>query len=103
MRKFELDGTVFQDEFGNLTSNAFEILNHTFSKKYGSCDLFREAVNLVSTNFEIIADNRSTRHQFPRKYVVEHFNRLTKVYYEVLEIRKKKDYEFKLNDIEHDF
>ena len=103
MRTFNLDGTVFQDEFGTLTSNAFEVLNHTLSKKYGSCDLSREAVNLVSTNFEIMADNRSNHHQFNRKYVIEHFNRVTKLYYDLLEIRKKKDYELKLNDIDNDF
>ena len=33
MRKFKnLDGAVFQNERGLLTSNAFEVLNHTLSK-----------------------------------------------------------------------
>ena len=104
MRKFILDGTVFQDEFGTLTPNAFEVLNHTFSNKYGSCQLFRDAVNLVYLNFEIIADNRQNKnYRFNSKFVVEHFEKLTKSYYEILELRKKKDYELKLNDIDNDF
>ena len=30
MRKFKLDGTVFQDEYGKLSPNAFDVLNNTF-------------------------------------------------------------------------
>lgn len=97
MRKFKLDGTVFQDEFGTLSSNAFEVLNNTLSIKYGRCKLFRDAVDLVSKNFEIVADNKSKNHLhlYNCKYVIEHFNKVTKIYYDILEIRKKKDYELK--------
>lgn len=93
MRKFNLDGTVFQDAFGTLTSNAFEILNNTLSIKYGRCKLFRDALDLVSKNFEIVADNKSKNPLYNCKYVIEHFNKVTKIYYDILEIRKKKDYE----------
>lgn len=104
MRKFNLDGIVFQDEYGTLSANAFEILNHTLSIKYGRCKLFRDAVDLVSKNFDIVADNKSKNHyQYNRKYVIEHFSKLTKIYYDILEIRKKRDYEFKLNKINNDF
>ena len=94
MRKFKnLDGSVFQDEIGTLTSNAFEVLNHTLSKEYGRLKLFSDAVNLVSKNFEIIEDNRRKSHySYKREWVIEHFNEVTKMYYELLEWRKKIDY-----------
>ena len=63
MRKFKnLEGSVFEDEFGTLTPNAFEVLNHTLSPKYGRLKLFKDAVSLVSKNFEIIEDNRRYSH-----------------------------------------
>lgn len=104
MRKFKLDGTVFQDECGTLSSNAFEVLNHTLSKEYGRCKLFADAVHLVSENFEIVADNHKKKdYCYNRKYVIEHFNKVTKTYYELVEIRKKIDYKNKLNKIKTDF
>lgn len=105
MRKFKnIDGSVFQDEYGTLTPNAFEVLNFTFSQKYGRLKLFREAVNLVGKNFEIIEDNRKKNHySYKREWVIEHFNKVTKMYYELLEWRKKKDYTIKLSNIENDF
>lgn len=104
MRKFKnLDGSVFQDEYGRLTPNAFEVLNHTLSKEYGRLKLFSEAVHLVSKNFEIIGDNRSKIHYYKRKFVIEHFNQVTKMYYELLEWRKKIDYKNKLKNINKDF
>lgn len=104
MRKFKLDGMVFQNEFGLLTSNAFEVLNHTFGEKYGRCKLFREAISLVNHNFAIIGDNNRKNHYgYNRKYVIEHFNKVTKMYYELVEIRKKIDYKKKLNNIKKDF
>ena len=100
MRKFKLDGTVFQDEIGTLTANGFEVLNHTLSPEYGRCKLFSDAVNLVSKNFEIIEDNRRKGHyEFTREDVIEHFKEVTKVYYELVEIRKKKNYKRKLQNI----
>ena len=105
MRKFKnLDCSVFEDEYGTLTSNAFEVLNHTFSQKYGRLKLFRDAVNLVSKNFDIINDNRkSNKHSYNREFVIEHFNEVIKMYYELLEQRKKIDYKNKLNNIKEDF
>lgn len=104
MRKFKLDGTVFKDEYGTLTSNAFEILNHTFSTEYGRCKLFREAVDLVSENFEIVADNGNMNdYNYNLEYVIEHFNKVTKVYYELVKIRKEIDYKRKLKNINKDF
>lgn len=104
MRKFKLDGTVFEDEIGTLTSNAFEVLNNTLSKEYGRCKLSKDAVDLVSKNFDIIEDNRKKRHyEFTRADVAEHFKEVTKVYYELVEIRKKKDYKRKLKNINKDF
>lgn len=104
MRKFELDGTVFEDEIGTLTSNAFEVLNHTLSKEYGRCKLFSDAVGLVSKNFDIVADNHKKGHyEFTRADVAEHFNKVTKMYYELVEIRKKIDYKRKLKNINNDF
>jgi hypothetical protein len=105
MRKFKnLDGAVFQNERGLLTSNAFEVLNHTFSKKYGRCKLFKEAVSLVSENFAIIEDNNRKNHYgYNREYVIEHFNKMTKMYYELLKRRKKIDYKEKLDNINKDF
>lgn len=104
MRKFKLDGTVFQDEFGTLTSNGFEVLNHTLSPEYGRCKLFSDAVNLVSKNFEIVEDNsRKSHYRYNREDVIEHFNKVTKMYYELVEIRKKKDYKRKLKNINNDF
>ena len=104
MRKFKLDGTVFEDEIGTLTSNAFEVLNHTLSKEYGRCKLFADAVHLVSENYEIVADNHKKNHySYNRKYVIEHFNKVIKTYYELVEIRKKKDYKRKLKNINKDF
>lgn len=105
MRRFKnLDGSVFEDEFGTLTSNAFEVLNHTLSPEYGRLKLFGEAVNLVSKNFEIIEDNRRKSHySYKREWVIEHFNEVTKMYYELLEWRKKIDYKNKLKNIKNDF
>jgi hypothetical protein len=105
MRKFKnLDGAIFQNEFGLLTSNAFEVLNHTFSEKYGRCKLFKEAVDLVFKNFDIVEDNkRSGKYGYNREYVIEHFNKMTKMYYELVKIRKKKDYKKKFDDIKNDF
>lgn len=104
MRKFKLDGMVFQNEYGLLTSNAFEVLNHTFSKKYGRCKLFKEAVSLVSENFAIIEDNqRKGKYGYNREYVIEHFNKITKMYYELLKRRKKIDYKEKIDNIKNDF
>lgn len=105
MRKFKkLDGTVFRDEIGTLTSNAFEVLNHTLSPEYGRCKLFGDAVHLVSENFEIVSDNHKNNHyRYNRDYVIEHFNKVTKMYYELLEIRKKIDYKNKLKNIKKDF
>jgi hypothetical protein len=105
MRKFKnIDGSVFQDEYGTLTSNAFEVLNFTFSKKYGKLKSFGEAVSLVSKNFEIIEDNRRKSHySYKREWVIEHFNEVTKMYYELLEWRKKIDYKNKLKNIKNDF
>lgn len=104
MRKFKLDGTVFQDEFGTLTSNAFEVLNHTLSPEYGRCKLFSDAVNLVSKNFEIVEDNsRKNHYSYKRELVIEHFKEVTKVYYELVEMRKKIDYKRKLKNINKDF
>lgn len=103
MRKFKnLDGSVFQDEYGTLTSNAFEVLNNTLGK-YGRCKLFKEAVDLVSKNFEIIEDNRKDYHYINRECVIEHFNKVTKMYYELVVIIKKIDYKRKLSDINNDF
>ena len=105
MRKFKnLEGSVFEDEFGTLTPNAFEVLNHTFSPKYGRLKLFRDAVYLVNKNFEIIEDNRRKSHySYKRECVIEHFNEVTKMYYEILEQRKKIDYKNKLKNINNDF
>ena len=105
MRKFKnLDCSVFEDEIGTLTPNAFEVLNHTLSPKYGRLKLFRDAVTLVSKNFDIINDNRkSNMHSYNREFVIEHFNEVTKMYYELLELRKKIDYKKKLNNIKEDF
>ena len=105
MRKFKnLDGSVFEDEIGTLTPNAFEVLNHTFIKKYGRPKLSGDAVNLVSKNFEIIEDNRRKSHySYKREWVIEHFNEVTKMYYELVELRKKIDYKNKLNNIKNDF
>lgn len=105
MRKFKnLDCSVFEDEYGTLTSNAFEVLNHTFSQKYGRLKLFRDAVTFVSKNFDIINDNRkSNNHSYNREFVIEHFNEVTKMYYELLELRKKIDYKNKLENIKNDF
>lgn len=105
MRKFKnLDGSVFQDEIGTLTSNAFEVLNNTLGKEYGKLKLFGYAVDLVSKNFEIIEDNRRKSHySYKREWVIEHFNEVTKMYYELLEWRKKIDYKNKLKNIKNDF
>lgn len=104
MRRFKLDGAVFQNEYGLLTSNAFEVLNHTLSKKYGRCKLFKEAVALVSINFAIVEDNqRKGKYGYNREYVIEHFNKMTKMYYELVEIRKRIDYKEKLDNINKDF
>jgi hypothetical protein len=105
MRKFkDLDGSVFEDEYGRLTPNAFEVLNHTLSKEYGRLKLFSEAVYLVSKNFDIIGDNRrKNNHSYKREFVIEHFNQVTKMYYELLEWRKKIDYKNKLKNIKNDF
>ena len=104
MRKFKLDGTVFQDEIGTLTANGFEVLNHTLSKEYGRCKLFSDAVGLVSKNFDIVADNcKKSHYKFTREDVIEHFKEVTRVYYELVEIRKKKDYKRKLQKIKNDF
>lgn len=104
MRKFKLDGTVFQDEYGTLTSNAFEVLNHTLSPEYGRSKFFGYAVHLVSKNFEIIEDNRKKKnYSYNRESVIEHFNEVTKVYYELVEMRKKIDYKKKLKNIDNDF
>ena len=104
MRKFKnLDGSVFQDEYGTLTANAFEVLNHTLSPEYGRRKLFSEAVHLVSKNFEIIGDNRKKKNHYKRELVIEHFNEVTKMYYELLEWRKKIDYKNKLKNINKDF
>ena len=56
MRKFKLDGTVFQDEYGKLSPNAFDVLNTTFGS-YGNCELFKDAISLVSKNFSVMRDN----------------------------------------------
>lgn len=105
MRKFKnLDCSVFKDEIGMLTQNAFEVLNHTLSQKYGKLKLFIDAVNLVSKNFEIIEDNlRKSNYSYKREWVIEHFNEVTKMYYELLEWRKKIDYKNKLKNINNDF
>lgn len=104
MRKFNLDGTIFEDEYGRLTTNAFEVLNHTYSPEYGKCKLFREAVDLVSENFDIIDDNmKDNIHYYNCEYVIEHFNKVTKMFYELLEKRKKINYKKKLDDINKDF
>ena len=105
MRKFKnLDGSVFEDEIGTLTPNAFEVLNHTFIKKYGRPKLSRDAVSLVSKNFDIINDNiRKKYHSYKLEFVIEHFNKVTKMYYELVELRKKMDYKNKLNNIKNDF
>ena len=105
MRKFKnLDGSVFKDEYGTLTSNAFEVLNDTLGKEYGRLELFRYAIRLVSKNFYIIDDNRRKNHYcYKRECVIEHFNEVTKMYYELLEWRKKIDYKKKLNNIKEDF
>ena len=105
MRKFKnLDGSVFEDEYGLLTQNAFEVLNNTLGKEYGRLKIFGDAVSLVSENFEIINDNRkSNNHSYNRNYVIENFNKVTKMYYELLEWRKKIDYKNKLKNIKNDF
>lgn len=105
MRRFKnLDGTVFKDEYGELTPNAFEVLNNTLGKEYGRLKLFGDAVDLVSKNFEIINDNRRKSHySYKREWVIEHFNEVTKMYYELVELRKKIDYKNKLSDIKNDF
>ena len=105
MRKFKnLDCSVFEDEYGTLTSNAFKVLNDTLGKEYGRLELFRYAIRLVSKNFNIIDDNRRKNHYcYKREYVIEHFNEVTKIYYELLEQRKKIDYKKKLNNIKEDF
>lgn len=103
MRKFKnLDGSVFEDEFGTLTPNAFEVLKDTLGKEYGRLELFRYA--LVNEHFNIIDDNRRKNHYcYKREYVIEHFNKVTKIYYELLEQRKKIDYKNKLKNIKEDF
>ena len=59
---------------------------------------------MVSENFEIVVDNHKNNHySYNRDYVIEHFNKVTKMYYELLEIRKKIDYKNKLKDIKKDF
>lgn len=105
MRKFKnLDCSVFEDEIGTLTPNAFEVLNHTLSQKYGRLKLFSDAVSLVNKNFDIINDNRKRNtHSYTREFVIEHFNEVTKMYYELLELRKKIDYKNKLKNIKEDF
>ena len=105
MRKFKnLDCSVFEDEIGTLTPNAFEVLNHTLSPKYGKLKLFKDAVILVSKNFEMIEDNiRKSHYSYKRECVIEHFNEVTKMYYELLEGRKKIDYKKKLKNINNDF
>lgn len=105
MRKFKnLDGTVFQNEYGLLTSNAFEVLNNTLGKEYGRLKIFGTAVDLVSENFEIIEDNkRKSHYSYNRDYVIEHFNKITKMYYDLLELRKKINYKKKLKNIKNDF
>lgn len=108
MRKFKLDGTVFQDEYGKLSPNAFEVLNHTFGSKYGHCILFKNAIDLVSKNFSIIIDNKKDyeyeyEYDYTSEYVIEHFNEVTKMYYKLVEIRKKIDCQIKLDDINNDF
>lgn len=105
MRKFKnLDCSVFKNEIGTLTPNAFEVLNHTLGEKYGRCRLYSYAISLVSKNFDIIADNRrKNNHSYKREWIIEHFNEVTKIYYEILEQRKKIDYKNKLKNIENDF
>lgn len=103
MRKFKLDGTVFKDEYGALTPNAFDVLNHTFGSKYGTLNLFKEAVDLVSQNFGVVTDNRKGIYGYNREYVIKHFNKVTKMYYKLVEIRKKIDCQMKLDDINNDF
>lgn len=105
MRKFKnLDCNVFENEIGTLTPNAFEVLNHTLSQKYGRLKLFSDAVSLVNKNFDIINDNRKRNtHSYTREFVIDHFNEVTKMYYELLELRKKIDYKNKLKNIKEDF
>lgn len=102
MRKFKLDGTVFQDEYGKLSPNAFDVLNNTFGS-YGYCKLFKEAVSLVSKNYCVVTDNKIGIYGYNREYVIEYFNKVTKMYYKLVEIRKKIDIQTKLNDINNDF
>jgi hypothetical protein len=104
MRKFKLDGTVFKDEYGKLSPNAFDVLNNTFGSKYGTLNLFKEAIGLVSKNFSVIIDNKKDyEYDYTNEYVIEHFNEVTKMYYKLVEIRKKIDYQTKLDDINNDF
>lgn len=103
MRKFKLDGTVFQDEYGKLSPNAFDVLNTTFGS-YGNCELFKDAISLVSKNFSVMRDNeKDYEYDYTDEYVIEHFNEVTKMYYKLVEIRKKMDCEKRLNDINNDF
>ena len=50
-----------------------------------------------------LENNRKKNHSYNRQFVIEHFNEVTKMYYELLERRKKIDYKNKLKNIKNDF
>ena len=102
MRKFKnLDSTIFADETGKIQSNAFDILNHTWNnknKRYGNRKVFRRGIDILVRHFEMM-DNVN----YSYSQVVEHLEELTKVYYEILNLRKKIDMKHKLASIKDDF
>lgn len=100
MRKFKnLDPMVFSDEYGRLQCYAFEVLNNTWNdKRYGDAKIFRDGVNMISRHFEMINTDYYTHRQ-----VVEHLEEIRKLYYKILDLRKKMDMKNKLKRIKEDF
>jgi hypothetical protein len=103
MKKLKWNPEIFVEEYGPLTNKAFEVLNDTFGR-YGYNDLLRKGVNLVSKYFEIKDDDMCGIN--PDKYintVGDLINDMEQTYYKILQYRKQKDMEFKINAIEKDF
>jgi hypothetical protein len=102
MNKLKWNPEIFEREFGRITDKAFEILNHTFGDYYGYNELTTKGVNLVAKYYEIIAYIKSGRDKYTNN-VCDLLNDIEQTYYKLLQYRKQKDMEFKINAIEKDF
>lgn len=102
MKKLKWNPEIFEREFGRITDKAFEVLNNTFGDYYGYNELTRKGVNLVTKYYEIIAYIKSGRGKYTNN-VGDLLNDIEQTYYKLLQYRKQKDMEFKINAIEKDF